>query len=538
MNDERLSHLIDAFLDGQLTPDEQAELEDLLRRSAAARAQFWQESRLHALLHAVENETAAEAPLALPSRSRMAILPWVSALAACLVLLALLGSRFWPARSHPPVKIEATTAAVAVLTRAADVKWSGAAGPQTGAALEPGWVKLESGLAQIEFFGGARVLLEGPAELQLLSPSSAFCRAGKLSAEVPPAARGFSLGTPQTQIRDLGTAFGVEVTPAGAEVHVFQGEIELNPAPAGHLQVKAGEALLVGHNLTVQPVAADRTAFASLSDLDHKLSAALHRRKLEWDATSAEINDDPSLLVRFDFARTPTALGALPNVAAHGTAVKDGAIVGCRWTEGRWPGKSALEFGRVSDRVRLEVPGELKSATLAAWVRVNGLDRAYNSLFMADGFAPGATHWQILNNGVVRLGVANRDGANHADYDSRVVFTPERFGQWVHLAVVYDATAGQVTHYVDGRVAGRAPLAFSLPLHIGPAQLGNWDTGRYAISGPIAIRHFSGCMDEFDLFQRALNDKEVEQLYAAGAPQPGPMQVAQVTDAFPPNKNP
>lgn len=42
----------------------------------------------------------------------------------------------------------------------------------------------------------------------------------------------------------------------------------------------------------------------------------------------------------------------------------------------------------MSDRVRLSVPGTTDAVTFAAWVRVQGLDRKINSLFMSDGFAP------------------------------------------------------------------------------------------------------------------------------------------------------
>src|SRR5947207_7903177 len=45
-----------------------------------------------------------------------------------------------------------------------------------------------------------------------------------------------------------------------------------------------------------------------------------------------------------------------------------------QWVEGRWPDKHALEFRSVSDRVRVSVPREFESLTLAPWVRVQGLD--------------------------------------------------------------------------------------------------------------------------------------------------------------------
>ena len=39
---------------------------------------------------------------------------------------------------------------------------------------------LKSGHAQIEFYSGARVILEGPAEFELISRTEAFCKRGKL----------------------------------------------------------------------------------------------------------------------------------------------------------------------------------------------------------------------------------------------------------------------------------------------------------------------------------------------------------------------
>src|SRR5262249_61486099 len=104
----------------------------------------------------------------------------------------------------------------------------------------------------------------------------------------------------------------------------------------------------------------------------------------------------------------------------------DGAIVGCPWVGGRWPGRQALEFKRVSDRVRLHVPGEFESITLAAWVRVDGLPNINNSLLMADGWPPGSLHWQIGANGTLILGVQSSPRGNAAHYHPRHALPPAR----------------------------------------------------------------------------------------------------------------
>jgi hypothetical protein len=175
-----------------------------------------------------------------------------------------------------------------------------------------------------------------------------------------------------------------------------------------------------------------------------------------------------------------------------------------------------LEFRRVSDRVRLHVPGEFESLTLAVWVRVDALPNLNNALLMADGWDEGAVHWQIGEGGKLVLGIQGRGREGNAHYHALGVFTPERFGQWVHLAVAYDQAGGRVTHYVDGRPVAQSPTRFDIPLRVGDAELGNWNIATHRDKHP--IRHFSGCMDEFVLFARALSDAEVERLYSQGRP--------------------
>ena len=104
------------------------------------------------------------------------------AMTTCFLALAV-GLAFWLKHSAPR---ETTSAAVAMLARVVDARWKpGAKSLQVGSALEPGWLRLESGLAQVDFYSGARVVIEGPAELQLLSPNEASCPSGRLLAEVP-----------------------------------------------------------------------------------------------------------------------------------------------------------------------------------------------------------------------------------------------------------------------------------------------------------------------------------------------------------------
>ncbi|MBN8249880.1 MAG: LamG domain-containing protein, partial [Verrucomicrobia bacterium] len=202
-----------------------------------------------------------------------------------------------------------------------------------------------------------------------------------------------------------------------------------------------------------------------------------------------------------------------------------GTIVGCEWRDGRWATKPALEFRGLSDRVRLQIPGEFESVTLAAWVRVQGLDRQINSLFMSDGFLPGTIHWVVRQDGVLGLTVIGARGG-HQILATPPLLTVDQFGIWTHLAVVLDGRARQVTHYVNGQPVSEQALRVSPPFHVGAAELGNWNAHGFPGNDPFLIRNFSGAMDEFCLFARALSPRDVERLYEEGRPQPDTLAVA------------
>jgi hypothetical protein len=393
--------------------------------------------------------------------------------------------------------------------------------PRLGAPLEPRTIRLKSGLAQIVFYSGARVVIEGPAELQLVSPSEASCRSGRLMAEVPPQARGFRVRTPQMNVTDLGTAFGLDVRARRTELHVFKGSVDFEATGGPAKQnLKEGAGAVTESSRPPKLIVADPAAFASLFDLQFKSSAAEVLRHEQWRAASSRLDEDPSLLVHFDFEPAGASDWRLPNTSSRNTAATDATIVGCQWIEGRWPDKHALDFRSVSDRVRLSVPGEFESLTLAAWVRVQGLDRQFNSLFMSDGFEPGTLHWLIRHDGVLGLTVVAPASGKHQIAASLPVLTLDRLGLWVNLAVVIDGKARRVVHYVNGVPVSENALKMNPPFRIGAAELGNWNASGVADSDPSLIRNFSGAMDEFCLFSRALDTDEIRALYSAGKPQP------------------
>lgn len=517
MNDPRLEYLLDRYFDQALTAEESDELNGALLASPAARDLFWKRQTFHALLRqwgeqtwGVPQPTEAETRGGAPMRRRRSMLLRTSVLActACGVIAASMVGLWWAWHN---ANEEPMTAAVAVLTRTADAKWSDNISRSPGANLAPGWLHLRSGLAQIEFISGARVILEGPAEFQIVSPMESFCRSGKLSAEVPPPARGFAVRLPNAKVVDLGTSFGVVVDPSNkAEVKVLKGEIQVQQS-SGPRGLSEGQSVRLDADGSLRDLATSNISFATAASLNELASEGSKQRQEQWLAAMEKLKSDPSLLIQYDFANVASWSRTLPNRAPRTADAASGSLVGSRWVEGRWPGKGALEFHGVTDRVRFALEGTHDQLTLAAWVRVDSLDLDLNGLLMSDGFTQGAIHWQLTRQGKMRLGIG---GGQPLDTDTPPVFVREHFGQWTHLAVVCDRARQRVTGYVDGRPLVTATVRMPAPLHIGNAELGNWNPGTKRDRMP--IRNLGGRIDELLVFDRALSDEEVMALAQVG----------------------
>lgn len=441
----------------------------------------------------------------------------VPVLAACLVLTTVGVWGFWLKRTS--TRQGATSTAVAMLTRAVDAHWDPSDDPpRVGSALDPGWLRLEAGMVQVVFYSGARVVIEGPAELRLVSPDEAYCRIGRLLAEVPEPARGFRLTTDSLSVVDLGTSFGVDAAEDRTEVHVFKGKVEVLASTRPKQSLSEAHAVMVQGHDPPRLMAASAGAFHSMFDFQQRSLASEAFRYERWQFTSAQLNQDPSLVVHLDFENLHGPDWTLHNSAANNESVPEAVIVGCSRAEGRWREKQALEFQTVNDRVRLVVPGEFDSLTLSAWVCVMGLDRKFNSLFMCDGFAPGSIHWLIRNDGVLGITVFGEGPGIFQILPSPPVISLDQIGRWLHLAVVLDGPTGQVVQYVNGSPVSRHSLMLDVPFRLGAAELGNWRARSGPRPAPSLVRNLSGALDEFTLFSRALSDAEVRELHTKGKP--------------------
>jgi len=507
---EELGTLIEGLRDGVLEDGQVARLDQILAEHPEAVDYFVDRAWLRAELEA---KLGSGPTLNLPvSRPRSAWKRVAGFAAAAAVLAALLYSA--SVRPPRPETPGLSYEGCAVLTRALDTHWEGTA-PAVGAVLPKRRLALEAGVVQVEFFSGARVILEGPADFELVSSNEGLCRYGKLRAFVPPQAQGFTIRTADLKLVDRGTEFGLRLDRGGAaEVHVFQGLVEVHTR-SSHVDLAVGDALRMPNDGSTQPIPADPRAFVSVSEMNVRALEAAQNRYARWGSASDRLRRDPRVAVYYSFEDAPEWSRELRSQRSERSPL-DGAIIGCRWAEGRWQGKKALEFKCPGDRVRFQDAGEYESLTLMTWVRVDGLDRPFSGLMLTDGWTSGSVHWQITQAGTLRLGI-HGDGQSN-DYDAPLLFQPALLGRWIHLCTVYDRPGREVRHYVDGRLVRSLPLKFDTTLRLGAVELGNW--GVPLKENTYAVRNLNGRMDEFALFGQALGGAEIRELYTVGAPAP------------------
>jgi len=137
-----------------------------------------------------------------------------------------------------------------------------------GETVEPGPVIVSRGLVRLDFSNGARVTIEGPAQIEVKDEKRMVLHHGVVAATIPESAIGFVVDTAAAHVVDLGTSFGVSVSDEGiTEVCVFGGEVEVSsletdrPTAASHL-VKEGQAIRVSEDSgTIDSVAYETSLF-------------------------------------------------------------------------------------------------------------------------------------------------------------------------------------------------------------------------------------------------------------------------------------
>lgn len=441
--------------------------------------------------------------------------PSLIPLAAAAGIAFLLGSAvmYWGGGKKPPIvqgpSIVSTGKSVgepiahgfAVIENLFDAQWQESEpAHQQGDVLGAEVVRLASGTAEIQFFSGAVMTLEGPAEITLKSAWEASCQDGAIRMKVPPAARGFKLHGPSTEIEDLGTEFGLVVREGNGQVEVFDGEISVRHKGGEEQLITKGGALNLANDGPAVAISKGSVSVPDASDFGERVESEARAEFEKWISHRDALAQDDRLIAYYSFDRGDADI-LVPNLTLLRNPEFDGAVVMAEPVAGRWPGhKSALEFHRPGSRVRVNIPGEFSAFTFMCWARIDSLDRQYNALFMGDGYETGEPHWQIREDGQMMLSVMVGDQRPNPDVEGsrghhRVYFSPSMWdlsmsGKWLHLTSVFDPANRSVTHYVNGKLISRQVIVdeyfidqLGMPkLETGDSPSGRIQPSRFVIS--------------------------------------------------------
>ncbi|MDP4624535.1 MAG: hypothetical protein NWT08_05280 [Akkermansiaceae bacterium] len=539
-DNRRVDHLAERLKDDALSDSELGEVKDIIRNQPVARRRLVQLLYLAADLRDVVGSMQGRADTnVVPSGIRR--IAWsAGVLLATAAAIALMIWKPWFPESPNGSMVETPVAspfhdpasdAIAVLSRVREVKWGLGTSLHVnqlkqGGLVSAGVLEIESGLVQIDFYSGATVILNGPAKFRLESPDLGRLEYGNLWAHVPTPARGFKIESSAFNLIDLGTEFGMQVDRSGeGQVHVIEGEVEVYPNSTepgeGHL-LTTGQGMELGMDGRTLEVESRPGMFTGSA----QLHSEAHENFKLWQTHQKRLRNDTDTLVYYDFQNLSNWDSTLPNVATYSPRDTDGAIVGCKLVEGRWPGKGALAFENSSNRVRLDVPGVFDDLTISCWLRLDDEITRQMALFHPETQQDRFIHWSLI---CTEPGVAHAHFAQsfHDSYGKEVRrhFHANRNlmgrlapGDWINLVLVYDSKAGKVSHYKNGKLIAVNEIEEVQKIGIGIADIGNWPCHEWAKGTEWEVRNLVGTIDEFMISKRPYSAEEVHRMWEKGRP--------------------
>ncbi|MFT5130634.1 MAG: hypothetical protein ACI8W8_004265 [Rhodothermales bacterium] len=493
---ERFEDLVERHLCDDLSVDEKSELAEFLDSDAGLAHAFVSGCELNSALVSACRDRESLPPSISTLRRPLVLVPWVLAAAACLALIVgqILSS------DQPDAPIDpAKPSSLAVLLNQSDARFAYPRAQDTD--LGAGGYELLSGVVHLRFASGVDFVLEGPASLEIVDAMNVRLSKGKARILVPPSGHGFTIAAGGVLYEDVGTEFGllVDSDNGGSLLRVFDGQVNVLSRQSKILikRVNQGETVAYADG---QPTVA--------AELDEAFLTANEVAYLWWNEWSEAALKDDGLIGFFSFSPDESDAFILKN-AINGP-VRSGRISGARWVSGRWPGKRALLFDRDTDFVELEVSGDFRALSIAAWVNVDHLEHVLNAVVDSNGWENGDVHLQITRSGEAYADVAK---TRIISPNSKVPATVT-VGQWTHIAASLSLDNQRVNVYVNGDLSKTDPLKSDGRIRPQAVRLGNW----LAAGDFETERSFHGRMDELAIWNRALSQAEIRALVDAGRP--------------------
>ena len=218
--------------------------------------------------------------------------------------------------------------------------------------------------------------------------------------------------------------------------------------------------------------------------------------------------DDPSLVIHYSFDNVGK------NVADQSGKGHDGVVNGSVTQEsvGKFNGAAKFANGGYLNLDGGNFPAEdiPKSAmTIAAWVKCEYTGEHHAIFDARTDAGTWIIHPELRSDGQFRWMLRASGMSPIFDIYAGSV----TWDQWLHYAGTYDAETGRAVLYINGQVVSE----LELPTVRNIAN--DWGNGARVGLNISNTRPFTGLMDEFYLFKRALSQSEIKKLmYGQGWP--------------------
>ncbi|MDO5566536.1 MAG: hypothetical protein Q4G59_07755 [Planctomycetia bacterium] len=222
---------------------------------------------------------------------------------------------------------------VARVSEIIDVVWKpGTPTYRRGQYIEPCKLEFEKGIVKLDMIDKAQLLLEGPCDFMVMDTMHSFCIKGRASVTILSGGKGFEIKTPLARYIDQGTKFYLDVQDVKDELTVIEGSVDHVPFTGNPERLMQGNARRILLAKTIETISVEPNRFLDDNRFLQKLEQASAVVLATRQEGSQRYNDDPNLLVRFDFDTTDgkTAVNRsnrgrnlIPNAVIHAGKVDE-----------------------------------------------------------------------------------------------------------------------------------------------------------------------------------------------------------------------
>ena len=506
----QIEPLLQKLFEEDLNEQEQKTFQELVKSSEEAKEFYLDYCQMHAMLSEELGYLAGNVPeiTSKPKEPKKFSFAPLYAIAAILVIAGIIIFKpvkpnqdlvNTPFRGDVVAKVDKVVGAEFTFTAEGNKPF------EIGDKMPAGLYELNKGVVQLSYENGAVLVVESPAVFELMDSKNIGLRNGKVSATIPDSAKLFTVQAAGVSIVDLGTEFSAYVKSGEyVEAHVFEGLVEVQmhyEAGDQKHEVAEGEAVRVLFGNTGPVVAG----------IDLKKDFFLRRLTQEKnDYSEAVLAKGPVIYYPMDISNDGrTLIDWSPNkINGSAADVKDVANL---WMAGKVG--SAIQLSGSNHKAYVYVEDYPKTTnnnlTVVGWVYAETRP-IWATIVKNWGVSKyGQFHFGLNPKGFLDAEIQDANGERFHITEKNRKF-PLR--QWQHVAFVHDGTT--VKLYRNGVIVALADVqGIKNPVDLKKMSIGTKLDDNEMYPSLASPGHWDGRLDEIAVYNKALSDVDIEELY-------------------------